>query len=164
MRAVKLLLIAAIHAAAVYAIVRTSYLPWRRNVMVKWVEKATVASFDDADAQRVAIRARRNLEIIARDPGAESDLDLLMDAAANERLLGRNDAAAAKYRKALAINRRPEIFFNLGMTLLDGGHREEGIQNLVTAIRFKPDAGYLPDPAINAEVHRRIYASRFREP
>lgn len=52
------------------------------------------------------------------------------------RILGRNDEAIATYQTALSLQRRPEIYTPLGLLQIKAGRREEGIQSLITAIRF----------------------------
>ena len=153
----RFLAIALIQAAALWCAYRTSYLPYRFNLAKPDIERHSLRAFEDRNQQLAALQARRNLEVLAKyETACDDDVDLYMEKAANERVLGRMQEAIASYENALEIDHRPEIYFNLGATQLQAGDRERGIENLVTAVRFHPEAGYITDPAINAEVHRRV--------
>ncbi len=139
------------------AIEREAWIPYRLNLIKKQVEASTTAVFPVADRMAVALVARHNLEQLAPYRRAcATDVDLWMETAASDRLLGRADDAIAAYQTALTIERRPEIFFNLGITQLGSGHRPEAIDNLARALRFNPQAGYIGDAVLSAEIVRRI--------
>jgi Tfp pilus assembly protein PilF len=61
-----------------------------------------------------------------------------MDLAGSYRALDMNEKATSTYRTALSYDRRPELYFNLGQTLLTMGQKQAGIQNLITACLYDP--------------------------
>jgi tetratricopeptide (TPR) repeat protein len=56
----------------------------------------------------------------------------------NLRLLFRHDEAVRVYREALDYDRRPELYLNLGMALVEAGRTEEAMEPLVLAGVFEP--------------------------
>jgi len=154
--------IAAILAGAAIAIHRWCWIPYRLNIVKKTVEQRTFKAFDSVQVESAVIVARNNIDALARAGGdCGRDVDVCMEIAANERILGRWREAIAAYERALRLSKRPEVYYNLAMTELRAGDRETAIEHLVCAVRFDPEVGYIPDPEINAEVHRRAYlASR----
>jgi len=53
-------------------------------------------------------------------------------------ILGDYKAAIAEYERALQIDRRPEIYFRLGVTQLNALDRPSAIENLTRACAFDP--------------------------
>lgn len=144
--------------AAGFAIDRWCIQPYSMNIVKKTVERRTLPAFDQAGSASAAIVARTNLEMIARAGGdCSRDIDVCMEVAANERILGHDDRAIAAYQAALKLDRRPEIFYDLAITQLTTGDREHAIENLALAIRFYPEVGYIPDAEVNDEAHRRAF-------
>ncbi len=64
------------------------------------------------------------------------DLDLRMEAAACDLFLGRRPEAIEQYQAALRIDRRPEIYLNLGNTLFEAGRRREAIDAFGALLSF----------------------------
>lgn len=123
---------------------RWCYLPYQCNIFKRAAE-AAVTSVESLNSpvQRGAF-ARHNLEQsmewIARCP---DDLELYMIAAGSLRELGRSDQAIPMYEHALKLDRRPEIYLNLGETQMESGQVAEAIPNLAAAVLFDPNL--LPD-------------------
>jgi tetratricopeptide (TPR) repeat protein len=72
-----------------------------------------------ARARQISARVQRCLVYMP------DDLDLRFEAAASSLVLGSTDAAIEQYREALKIDRRPEIYLNLGTALYNSGRRQE---------------------------------------
>lgn len=77
----------------------------------------------------------RSMEWIARCP---RDLDIYMIAAASLRELGRSREAISLYQRAAELDRRPEIYLNLGQAQAEAGLIGEAISNLAEAVIFDP--------------------------
>jgi tetratricopeptide (TPR) repeat protein len=103
-----------------------------------------VAENLDAPLRRADL-ARQNLERaqqwILRCP---NDLEIYMIAAASLRALGRSGEAVDMYERAAQLDRRPEIYLNLGEAQAEAGLINQAIPNLATAVIF--------DPSLIAEV------------
>jgi tetratricopeptide (TPR) repeat protein len=137
---------------------------WRCNNLEKVIEGESLLAADRARQPRFAwraagqarqslARAERCLSWCTRNP------NLLMMAGLNHRTLQRYDAAAAAYKEALRLDRRPEIYFSLGATELEAGRREEAIEYFVIAGR----SGYLINEIAYAEIRADV-ERRLREP
>jgi len=71
-----------------------------------------------------------------------------------------SNSAGALYERALAIERRPEIYFGLGMAQLDMLQRSAAIENLTRACAFDPARlANIPYPEIRDETRRRLRAT-----
>lgn len=127
----------AVVAASMYAVPAV-----RCNRMEARLEKRTLRVFGGTDPSAIAPAVRRNLddvvECLAVDP---LNVNLYMIAGANDRAIKRFDDAAVAYRRALTYDRRPELYLNLGQTLIAANRREEGMKMLLTAARFYADEG-----------------------
>ena len=108
------------------------------------MEQQTLREFEIGDPIVVAPSVRRRLQAIDRClETMPTDVQFYMLAGANYRLVTRYDEAKAAYMKALQHDRRPEIFLNLGQTLIAAGRREEGMTALLQAARFYADEGMI---------------------
>ena len=88
-----------------------------------------------------------------------SDVAILMIIAANQGLLGENQLSAESYQRALQYDRRPELYLNLGLVMLDMHQREEARQVLTKAVAFAPEmAEEISDPQLKAEVQKAAAA------
>lgn len=134
----RILLAAVVLAGVSYGIYVDCYLPYDCNIFERSAESSMMVA-DDASGLRGAELARRNLEQssawIERCP---HDVDLYMIAAASLRELGRSDAATQMYERSLTLDRRPEIYLNLGQAQAEAGRTAEAIPNLAAAVRFDP--------------------------
>ena len=92
-----------------------------------------------ADQIRVVPYARRNIQRLTPCMACASNVNRAMLLAANLRLIGRQEEAVAAYREALRRDRRPELYFNIGTTLLELGRDAEAREYLITACLYNPD-------------------------
>jgi O-antigen ligase len=115
-----------------------AWLPWQCNEMKKRLEARTGATYDAAaDTLRTAERARQNLaELQACREATPTDVGVYMLIAANDRLIGRMSDAVMMYRTALQYDRRPELYYNLGLTELEMRQRGPAVADLIIAVRF----------------------------
>lgn len=113
-------------------------IPWRCNLEEQRLQDATIAAMNQRGG-RAAVTARENLgavmEAIADCPRGPN---FYMIAAANYRIVRRLEDAAAMYEMTLTMERRPEIYFQLGLTRAEMGMHDEAIANFVKACRFVP--------------------------
>src|SRR5262245_47940414 len=120
------------------AIYRVAYLPWRADVERKRIETITMAllerqpAFGRGRARENIVAARRYLDRGAHNTG------LYMAAAANYRFVEDFDEAAAMYQACLRYDRRPELYYNLGIVELERFHRDAAKDALVCAAVFNP--------------------------
>lgn len=134
----KPLAILAVGVVASLALYRFVWLPVQCNFVEGRIRGATESVLDEPPMRR-HIRARANLAEIERLPlycrrGAEAQMVI----AANYRILGRYDDAISAYISALDVEKRPEIYLQLGLTQIMDGRTSEAIRNLATAVRFHP--------------------------
>ena len=154
MKLARTLALAAVWLATIYALVILERT-WKCNLVQREVESSTlrlaVALPDNPGVSRIA---RRNLELLGECRiFCTTSADWYMASAANERLLGRNADAVAKYERALAYDRRPEIYLNMGLAQLAAGQQVEGVRTLVLACIYNPE--YLDEISDhNAEVRQ----------
>jgi tetratricopeptide (TPR) repeat protein len=128
-----------------FGLYRWCYLPYRCNIFERATQTSMLAIQDlDAPLRRAAI-ARRNLER-ALDwlDLCPEDLDLYMIAGGSFRQLGRSSDAVPMYERALQMDRRPEIYLNLGQSQAESGQTKQAVINLSRAVMF--------DPSLIAEV------------
>ena len=124
-------------AGALLAINWLVIRPFRCAQVVHAIELQLMVGLPQLPADRVAAVARenlRNLQTVA--PGCEADVDLHIALAANASLLGRHEEALGYLRRALRADDRPEIHFNIGLTLLDMGRVDEAAGELAIACEF----------------------------
>src|ERR1019366_4501766 len=139
---------------AAFLISRIALKPWQCNLTEKEIQVRTSLTYDSvADPIQTSRYAHENLA--ALEPCIEvspHDIALYMLAAANQRLIGRDADAATMYRRALQYDRRPELYYNLGVVELQLHQRDAAIADLLTAVSFS--RAYLRDlPAdVQAEV------------
>jgi tetratricopeptide (TPR) repeat protein len=105
------------------------------NVRAKQAERAIRQMFSISDQVSSRIGARRILtdmdHCIRCSP---TDVNQYMVRAAALRILDRPAEAALEYRRALHIDRRAELFLNLGLAELEAGREEEAKDALITAV------------------------------
>jgi Tfp pilus assembly protein PilF len=78
---------------------------------------------------------------------APANITPYMIRAAALRMLGRPAEAGMDYRRALRIDRRAELYFNLGLTELEAGREEQAADALTTAVLlFYPYIDEIPQP------------------
>jgi len=124
--------------AATFLAWRMAWQPWQCNVTMKEIQARTSRTYDVVvDPFRASRYARANLTALDLClKAAPDDVALYMLAAANDRLIGRFDDAATMYRKALQYDRRPELYYNLGLMELALNQRQAAVADLLTAVCF----------------------------
>ena len=162
---VKLLRLAAalvIAVTAMFAGHRLAYLPWRADVERKRIETITFALWERRPPF-ASVRARQNISDARGylDRGIDNT-GLYMAAAANYRLLDDFGHAAEMYRRALRYDRRPELYFHLGLMEINLGHRQAGIDMLIRAALFNPFLiQEIDENEIREKVEKAVHARRY---
>lgn len=159
LRPARIFLTVAVLSSVCFAAYRFVILPHNCNVNRKRLRASTerVARLTDHFA---AMRlARRNLDAASKAvQDCPHELDLYMIAAANLRALGRFPEAVEMYERALMVDRRPEIYFNLGLVELKLGRRSKAIEHLTTAAIFSNRWRTNLPPEVADEVHAGVNA------
>jgi O-antigen ligase len=149
--ALSIALVVVIVIVAAFMINRIALRPWQCNVAEKEIQTRTSLTYDSVSDPIVASRnAHENLA--ALEPcldAAPNDVALYMLAAANDRLIGRDADAATMYRRALHYDRRPELYYNLGVVELQLHQRDAAIADLLTAASFSRT--YLQDLPVDVK-------------
>jgi tetratricopeptide (TPR) repeat protein len=142
---------------AVLAINRIAYRPWQCSVMRRSLEPATLQLWQRHDpfvvstARENAALARSCIQITPCDSAP------YMLAAANDRLAGDYASAAADYEQALRYERRPELYFGLGIVQLQLARTAEAEENFVLAGSFDPFTMVdIPPPDVRNRVMDRV--------
>jgi tetratricopeptide (TPR) repeat protein len=132
-------------AATVYSLARFVYLPLRCARAASMV----------ATTPRAAARLRDDLRGCECVTAREAHVPFILgDALAT---LGDDRGAIAEYERALTIERRPEIYFALGMAQLRALQRAAALDNLTRACAFDPARlADIPYQDARDEVERRI--------
>jgi O-antigen ligase/predicted negative regulator of RcsB-dependent stress response len=153
--ALSLALVVVVLIGAAFLIGRSALQPWQCNLTEKQIQARTSLTYDSvADPVQASRNAHENLA--ALEPcmdAAPNDVALYMLAAANQRLLGRDADAAAMYRRALQYDRRPELYYNLGVVELQLHQRDAAIADLLTAVSFS--RAYLQDLPVDVQAEVR---------
>ena len=141
---------------------RCTYLPLRCSRDISRSEAELVKAAERDDGYSKVMAARGALERLHHCYIRPVDVDPPLLTALSYRFLQRHDRAIEWYERALAIDRRPEIYLGLGLEQLKAGRREEGIENLTMACGFAPPMlDSIDDGVARQEVQRRI-AARYR--
>jgi tetratricopeptide (TPR) repeat protein len=146
-------------AATAYAIERWTLHPLRCT----YAASTGAALLDDADpadyrTRRAAHQLRVELE--ACQCVSPPDVGILMARAAAAEDDGDRTAAIAEYQNALRIDRRPEIYFRLGLLQHETGNGNDALNNLVRACAFNPALlADIPDDALRLETRNRVRAA-----
>jgi tetratricopeptide (TPR) repeat protein len=123
--------------AACWGVFELCVRPARCNYLEGQAERTTLMAYEGRRPEFITRRiAQSTLSQIGSCLQCCPNANLLMIAAACHRLEGRNDFAIRDYRTALIYDRRPEIYYNLGMTQVDAGQTEEAVNNLTLAVKF----------------------------
>lgn len=148
--------------ALVVATLLGTHLCWVPLTCDRHVASYKVATMAAATARSTpagVAQARRNLEgLLALERRCPPDVDLPMMAGASAMVLGRPEVAAAAYRRALAVEGRPEVYLALGLAQLAAHRQGEAIDSLTLAARFNPYIlDQVPEP-VATEVRVRLAA------
>lgn len=127
--------------AALWAGLRSFCLrPLACNRLEYALEQSTLRAFSLQDPFQRQVRARENLVRLAGCQKAfPNNVNLYLLRAANLILTGDRDAAIEEYRDALRHEKRPEIYLNLGLSLVQTSRSEEGTRFLVEAAIRDPN-------------------------
>jgi Flp pilus assembly protein TadD len=138
MTALKAIGAAAVFAAATPALYYLCIAPYRANIQLVAVIAQTQKAISAPHARGVII-ARQNIETLRKLLVVmPTSVDLYMVLAANYREVGEDGQARDAYHSALRLDRRPEIYFNLGMLEMQAGQRDAAILDFAYAVRFEP--------------------------
>ena len=130
-------------------------LPYHASAVEVEVQRRS-AFAEKAEPQRAVIMARENLAELDRIARVRRlDASWYMLYGGNYAMLDRWPEAVDAYSRALAIEQRPEIYFNRGLGRLHLGQTDAGIADMVTAVRFNPQ---LLDQ-IDGELRARVAAA-----
>jgi tetratricopeptide (TPR) repeat protein len=112
----------------------------------------------DTTPYRSALIARANLAALRHcQQRLKPDPGIAMIVALNERLVGRSEDAVATYRRAIQYDRRPELYLNLGVALLESNQRQAAIEPLTRAAVFSPSiTADIPDGAMRALIEATV--------
>lgn len=145
---VRVLASLAIAVASVWATYRFCYLRHACNLRAESVQQSMVRVMRAADQATARIVARKAIDEMNRCLECWStNMNFYMIRAAALRMLDRPAEAALDYRRALRIDRRAELYFNLGLTELEAGREAQAADALTTAVfLFYPYVDEIPDP------------------
>lgn len=151
--------------AAAFALYRLCVLPAQCNREEPQIQAVTLNLLGaSSNPTQIAVFARQNLRRLQRCLDDCPTTNRFMLAAANERLLGRYDEAIGRYRQAMELDQRPELYVNLGLTQIQSGRVDIGVRNLVIGCTFNPIL--LDDVSVyHDEVQQQVsaYQSRIRQ-
>ena len=75
----------------------------------------------------------------------------------NEDLLGRREASIDALRRALTIDQRPELYFQIGTLLVELGRMDEAVENYVMGTRIRRSSTLnIPSPEAERRVRLRL--------
>jgi hypothetical protein len=150
-----------VSSALIYALHAYCYMPLHCNVIENQVEARSLSAFRGIGSLSGEIVARKNLRDL--EPCTEigsTDVNYYMIRAANFQIIGETAAAVQEYEHALLYDRRPEIYLNLGLQLLQMGNAVAGERALVSAGLFNPDTiDEIPYDNVRASVQRQVSAT-----
>lgn len=151
-RAVALVLVA---LAAAFAIDRLAVAPWRDAAATRRAVRALAASEEEEARVRVRIAEAVHGDLERRTAFRTHEFYFTL-AAASVRA-GAPARAAKEFTQALRFDRRPETYFERGMSRLDSGNTQGGVRDLARACVFAPRfLDTIPDPAVREAVESRV--------
>ena len=148
----------AVVAIGAYALYVFCVVPWRCNLLKKVRSQRTEMAFNKIGSPDGRIAARENVDALlacVRPECRDISLDMLL--AANYRLLGQEEQAIRFYQHALLLDRRPEVFLNLGMTEIAAGNRAAARAHLLQASLFNVYmVASIEDGAMRQEIVKQL--------
>ena len=140
MNVLKAIAVAAVWVFAIWMIYTTCAVPLRCNAIEDQVERSMLATADaSADPLILNVRARNNLARLRPCLEGCSSVNRMMLAAYDLRILHRYADALSLYEQAMRIDRRSELYLNLGLTEIEAGRPDAGVEHLFTACVYNPD-------------------------
>jgi tetratricopeptide (TPR) repeat protein len=160
--AIRRLIALAVVVAGGYAFYIFCVLPYRCNRIKNAYIRSTELAYDHMGTPEGSLQAQRNLAALSACMRFTCrDVSLDMIAAANYRVLGRNDESVSQYRDALRLDRRPELFVNLAAAENANGDRVAALNDSLRAGLFSPwTVRSIEDGQLRQEVVRQLIALR----
>jgi len=153
----RIIAIAVIVPVTLVALYRCTYQRISCSMTVATTEAQLLDAMEHQNNYGNIVVGRRALERLRGCHLWPADVDVPMLTALAYRQLHQYDRAIDTYKQLLTIHRRPEIYLSLGLTQVDAGLRDDGLQNLVTACSFAPAMiETIEQPLIREDVRRRI--------
>jgi tetratricopeptide (TPR) repeat protein len=158
MKAARILAAGVIGAVSLFALRSCVVIPAQCMTRVKTVEDQTRLALEASGNFQAVVLARQNIDVLRRcENHYPLDVNVYMLEGANFQIMQQLDRASAAYEKALRIDRRPEIYFNLGVVQLELKDREKARANFISAVTFAPTMlEEIPDITIREEVKAEI--------
>lgn len=159
MRLISAALSAVVLATSLFGVYRLSWLPYRCETKKVRLDMLTKTANEEVNDYQKVLLARTNLEQMAPCRALlPHDLQFNRLGAANERMVGRPDDAIATLRRALETDRRPELYWEIGMLHFEHGRIEEGFRWLNAAASFSPRL--MDSPNLDATMRERLREAR----
>ena len=129
------------------------------------IQMRTLRAAEISATETGRIMARQNLERLDDLPAScHDEVDWIMLAAANSRIVGERQRAVDEYTRALALYQRPEVYYNRGMTLLEMRQLERAVPDLAVAVAFNPVLTEGLDEETQRLVKSAIASHRYNPP
>jgi tetratricopeptide (TPR) repeat protein len=158
-RLLKAAALLALVAATIGALRWTVYLPLACEVSSTRAIDVLDAAVDGSDAVKLAAARRAESDLQGCDCFERTDFKIAYAHGIAYRYQGDTQDAIRAFRRALAADRRPEIYLALGLTQLDAIDRPAAIQSFVAAGTFAPSRlDEIPYNDIRLEVKQRVRA------
>jgi tetratricopeptide (TPR) repeat protein len=154
----RLLLLAAPAMLCIWALVTFAYRPMKCNRALADLQGRTNLASETGDTYRATLLARQNLtELLRLEKCCRTIVNLYVLEANNSDVLGRKEDAVVALRRALTVDQRPEIYFNIGTLLVELGRMDEAVDNYVTAARTTATREIsIPSPEAAERVRARV--------
>ncbi len=164
MRSLKWLAAVLVCALAVCAVYRFSWLPYRCEIIKKQRQQIVFSLINLPSSFAVVRSARAGIANMQRCiQTCPTDPDMYMTLAAYQRVLGQLQEASDAYTAALAYDRRPEIFLNLGLVQLQMNQSDLAMGNLTKACLFNLNyVNDIPNLNIRQSVLRAVHEEHNR--
>jgi len=151
MKAVRLLALVLLAASTVYALHRLVYVP----LHCARIASISAANVEASPTRETAARARDDLLACRSVTAREAHVAFILGGVFA--VLGDDRSAAGEFERALTIERRPEIYFALGMARFGLLQRDAAIDSLTRACAFDPSRlADIPYGDVRMEVERRL--------
>lgn len=145
-----------ISVIAAALILKLGVQPLRCDIELRALEERTLQAMNDP-GHLAAPLARETIERAdAALAHCRKQLEFLMVKGANQRILNRREDAVETYKRAAALEKRPEIFFQLGATLFEAGRSLDAIEPFAQACRFQPSLLDQVPQSIRSDIESRI--------
>jgi hypothetical protein len=160
MKLLKAIVAVLVLVAAAVAVQRWCVLPWQCATVVKRVRERSERLRATNDYRTRTI-ARRNLELLGPcDVCCRNNVDYLMVKGGNQFALEDYAGALATNQHALTVDRRPEIYLDIGLAQLNLGRTAEATETLMAGSRFNfAIIDEVPDP-VKYIIYERMIAER----